>query len=243
MNLNAILKLRHFLEHNQTFPQFQELLPHLQAEAHEQRVNLQALKMILRSLPVGREICFAETAWASHPATSSSLLKPLLWRQVLWLLHVQLPGGTTLSSCSRNASCSGSARTWRSQFLSQKTRPWQAGRTEGMKVRPLVENWWSAFSRTFQVAWCAEPFAVARHCTHSSSPLQRSFSPVAFGYQLIISGHRLLQRSSWRPTTRNWRSCVSSPYWRQRQQRCTCIVSTKRSLLKRLQHLRGLLSK
>ena len=44
MSLNAILKLRHFLENNQTFPQFQELLPHLQAEAQEQRVNLQALE-------------------------------------------------------------------------------------------------------------------------------------------------------------------------------------------------------
>ena len=44
-----------------------------------------------------------------------------------------------------------------------ETRPWQAGRTEGMKVRPLVEIWWSAFSRPFQMAWCAEPFAVARH--------------------------------------------------------------------------------
>ena len=109
MSLNAILKLRHFLENNQTFPQFQELLPHLQAEAQEQRVNLQALEMILRSLPAGREICFTETAWASHPATLSSLLKPLLWRQVLWLLHLQLPGGTTLSSCSRKASCPGSA--------------------------------------------------------------------------------------------------------------------------------------
>ena len=44
MSLNAILKLMHFLENNQTLPQFQELLPHLQAEAQEQRVNLQALE-------------------------------------------------------------------------------------------------------------------------------------------------------------------------------------------------------
>ena len=44
MSLNAILKLTHFLENNQTFPQFEELLPHLQAEAQEQRVNLQALE-------------------------------------------------------------------------------------------------------------------------------------------------------------------------------------------------------
>ena len=88
MSLNAILKLSHFLENNQTFPQFQELLPHLQAEAQEQRVNLQALEMILRSLPAGREICFTETDWASQPATLSSLLKPLLWRQALRLLHL-----------------------------------------------------------------------------------------------------------------------------------------------------------
>ena len=56
MSLNAILKLMHFLENNQTFPQFQELLPHLQAEAQEQRVNLQALEMILRSPPAGGEM-------------------------------------------------------------------------------------------------------------------------------------------------------------------------------------------
>ena len=139
MSINAILKLGHVLENNQTFPQFQELLPHLQAEAQEQRVNLQALEMILRSIPAGREICFTVTAWASHPATTSSFLEPLRWRQVLWVLHLQLPGGTTLSSCSRKASCTGSARTWRSQYISRKTRPLQARRAEGMKVRPLVE--------------------------------------------------------------------------------------------------------
>ena len=88
MSLNAILKLMHFLENNQTFPQFQELLPHLQAEAQEQRVNLQALEMILRSPPVGGEICFTEAGWASLPATLTSWLKALLWHQVLGLLHL-----------------------------------------------------------------------------------------------------------------------------------------------------------
>ena len=43
MNLNAVLKLVHFLENNQTFPDIAELTPHLQAEAQEHKVNLQAL--------------------------------------------------------------------------------------------------------------------------------------------------------------------------------------------------------
>ena len=44
MNLNAVLKLTHFLENNQTFPDIEELIPHLQAEAQEHKVNLQALE-------------------------------------------------------------------------------------------------------------------------------------------------------------------------------------------------------
>ena len=70
--LNAILKHSHFLENKQTFPQFQELLPHLQAEAQDHKVNLQALELMMRSPFVGREKLYTEAAWASHRATLTS---------------------------------------------------------------------------------------------------------------------------------------------------------------------------
>ena len=41
-SLNACLRLTHYLEHN-PFPSNEDLQPHLQAEAHEHRVNLQAM--------------------------------------------------------------------------------------------------------------------------------------------------------------------------------------------------------
>ena len=72
MNLNAVLKLTHFLENNQTFPDTEELIPHLQAEAQEHKVNLQALEMMMRSPLAGRENSYTETAWASQRATLTS---------------------------------------------------------------------------------------------------------------------------------------------------------------------------
>ena len=42
-SLNATLRLRHHLENNQAFPSHEELLPHLQAEALEHRLSLDAL--------------------------------------------------------------------------------------------------------------------------------------------------------------------------------------------------------
>lgn len=72
MNLNAVLKLTHFLENNQTFPDIEELIPHLQAEAQEHKVNLQALEMTMRSPLAGGENTYTETALTSHRATLTS---------------------------------------------------------------------------------------------------------------------------------------------------------------------------
>ena len=41
--LNASLRLMHYLEHNQAFPSHEDLLPHLQAEREQHRVDLEAL--------------------------------------------------------------------------------------------------------------------------------------------------------------------------------------------------------
>ena len=69
-NLKAVLKLTPFLENNQTFPDIEELTPHLQAEAQEHKVNLQALEiMMMRSPLAGRENSYTETARASQQAT------------------------------------------------------------------------------------------------------------------------------------------------------------------------------
>ena len=42
-SLNALLRLTHYLEHNQFFPSHQDLLPHLQAEIQDHRLALQAV--------------------------------------------------------------------------------------------------------------------------------------------------------------------------------------------------------
>jgi hypothetical protein len=41
--LNASLRLMHYMEHNQAFPSHEDLLPHLQAEREQHRVDLEAL--------------------------------------------------------------------------------------------------------------------------------------------------------------------------------------------------------
>ena len=41
--LNASLRLMHYLEHNQAFPSHEDLLPHLQAEREQHKVDLEAL--------------------------------------------------------------------------------------------------------------------------------------------------------------------------------------------------------
>ena len=42
-SLSALLRLTHYLEHNQFFPSHQDLLPHLQAEIQDHRLALQAV--------------------------------------------------------------------------------------------------------------------------------------------------------------------------------------------------------
>ena len=79
------------------------------------------------------------------------------------------------------------------------------------------------------MVWCAAYIEKGPLCSHSSSPLQRSFKLAVCCYQLILSGHRLLQSFSWGPITKTWRYNDGCALWGQMLLKRIPTVSTKRS--------------